>query len=83
MIQHDIILLFLVRKNQAAGDIKKMRFFLLFMSFIYDNTMVRFTLTRKIEYYLGIGNMCYMYDIQIIQLVTEKLHTIYRKKGQL
>lgn len=60
-----------------------MRFFLLFMSFIYDNIMVRFTLTRKIEYYLGIENMCYMYDIQITQLVTEKLHTIYRKKGQL
>lgn len=60
-----------------------MRFFLLFMSFIYDNIMVRFTLTRKTEYYLGIGNMCYMYDIQITQLVTEKLHTIYRKKGQL
>ena len=77
MIQHDIILLFLVRKNQAAGDIKKMRFFLLFMSFIYDNTMVRFTLTRKIEYYLGIGNVYYMYNMQIAQLVTEKLHTIY------
>ena len=76
MIQHDIILLFLVRKNQAAGDIKKMRFFLLFMSFIYDNTMVRFTLTRKIEYYLGIGNVYYMYNMQIAQLVTEKLHTI-------